>query len=234
MITAFGAIGAALGIGFATLLAGAPPPFHQAYKRPDVDYIYNLLFCDNIELFRTKDGKTPPGPWAVLLAPSPARADLEKIASDEKAESRVRVLAYNRLRAMKAPVPARRLLGVIVEVPLEGGLDTLAAFADGRIRYINQSGKMSIMESLPPGMADDHKQLMAAAGVVVQKIGPWDKARLPPPKAGNVRLTFLASDGLYFGEGPMEAISRDPTGGPVLDAATKLLIKVVNLPAPQK
>ena len=60
-----------------------------------------------------------------------ATPELETIAGDTAVESRVRVLAFNRLRAMKRPVPTKQLLGTIIEFPQPDGLDTLAAFVDG-------------------------------------------------------------------------------------------------------
>jgi hypothetical protein len=69
---------------------------------------------------------------------------------------------------------------------------------------------------------------MRAAAEAVAKIGPWDQPRRPPPVEGNVRLTFLVSDGLYFGEGPFSVIQEDPIGGPVLAAASELLTEIVN------
>jgi len=36
-------------------------------------------------------------------------------------------------------------------------------------------------------------------------------------------MTFLVSDGLYFGEGPFNALQKDPLGGPVLAKAAQLL-----------
>ena len=75
------------------------------------------------------------------------------IAVDPDIESRVRMLAFNRLRAMGLPTPAKQLLGTIIEFPQRGGLDTLAAFADGRVRYINQTGHPAIFECAPTGIA---------------------------------------------------------------------------------
>jgi hypothetical protein len=41
-------------------------------------------------------------------------------------------------------------------------------------------------------------------------------------------MTFLVSDGLYFGEGPMQAMQRDPLAGPVILEAGRLLQVVVD------
>ena len=70
-------------------------------------------------------------------------------------------------------------------------------------------------------------KLFAASREVVSRIGPWDKARLAPPAKGRVRLTFLVTDGLYFGDGQMEVFQRDAMAGPVIAAAGELLQRVV-------
>jgi hypothetical protein len=125
-------------------------------------------------------------------------------------------------------VPKKELLGVIVEVPLEAGLDVLAAYADGSIRYINQTGKLAIFESAPANVAAQAAKLIAASRIVAAQIGPWEKARLPPPAKGRIRMTFLVSDGLYFGEGPFPGMDRDPLAAPVIGEAGRLLQLVVD------
>jgi hypothetical protein len=210
--------------------AKSSDPFYRPYDRADLDLIYNLLFCDNPDLLRPKTG-APDGDLAVLLSKPPQLAALEKLAADETGESRVRAVAYLRLRGAKAKVPKGQLLGVIVEVPVDGGLDVLAVFADGRMRYLNHSKKIAVFEDTPAAMAATQQKLLAAAAAAIQRIGPWDKPRRPPPKPGNVRLSFLVSDGLYFGEGPLGAISKDQIGGPVLNTATQLLLAIVDASA---
>ena len=151
---------------------------------------------------------------------------LAALAADQTQEGRVRYLAFQRLRLSGQTVPQRQLLGVVVEVPLSGGLDTLAAYTDGGVRYINQSGKMLIAESVPlfqPLVA----RLFEASQLVVSRIGPWNEARREPPRAGRVRLTFLVSDGLYFGEGLLSAMQQEPLAAPVIQRATELLQAVV-------
>jgi hypothetical protein len=70
--------------------------------------------------------------------------------------------------------------------------------------------------------------LFSAAYTLVEQIGPWEGERRPPPTAGNARLTFLVSDGLYFGEGPFDVLARDPMGGPVIDRAAKLMTFLID------
>lgn len=204
---------------------------HAPYADPGTNTIYNLLFCDDLALYRRSHEGTLDGPWKTLFALKPDPQALAALAADRGSESRVRLLAGNALRAAGAAVKARELLGVVAEVGLDGGLDTLAAFGDGRARYINHTGKMVFWEAGGPPL-QEIVDLLEASATVVSKIGPWDKARLPRPGNGEIRLTFLVSDGLYFGQGPMETLQQDPVGGPVVAAATRLLVKLTRSGGP--
>jgi len=198
------------------------------YGNDAADFMYNLLFCDDPALL-ARGEDDPASPVAAILSDKPDAALISAIAHDTKKEGRVRALAFNWLRQHGHDVPRRVLLGAIVEVPLDGGLDTVAAFTDGSVRYINQTGKMSVFEGAVPAIQPAVHALLTASQAVVDRIGPWDKPRLAAPKAGNVRMTFLVSDGLYFGEGKFEDLSRDGLGGPVINAAGQLLAQTVDL-----
>jgi hypothetical protein len=186
-------------------------PKVTAYLDRARNELYNLLFADEVDAF---------------TATTPA-ADPEAVAVDEDAESRLRVVAYRRLQAAGKTPPANPpLLGVIVEIALDEGLDTLAAYADGRVRYINHAGGMTIVEVDSPLRAQVDGLLLAAQPVVA-RIGPWHGERLPPPPTGQARLTFLVGGDLYFGQAPFEALAADPMAGPVLSTATALLTALV-------
>lgn len=214
-----------VGIG-GNVAAGTPG--YAPYKQPEINHIYNLLFCDDFEAFRPKSDSNP-APWQVTLFHTPVNPEqVRTLAEDIHAEGRIRALAYTWLRSHGHPVPKQVLLGVIVEVPLDGGLDVLAAFTDGGVRYINQTGKLAVVEGGLPETGPVVSQLLQASQSTISRIGPWEKGRLPPPKNGNIRLTFLVSDGLYFGEGPMSVMLQEPLAAPVIQQATKLLQMVVN------
>jgi hypothetical protein len=205
--------------------ASSPPPSIQGpYNDESTNFIYHLLFCDRPELFakQTSSGE----PWSILFATEPDIAALEKLAMDETAESRARVLAFNRLRSAGKQVPAKIHLATIVEVALDGGLDVLAAFGDYGVRYINHTGRMSVVEGKTELFAAETAAVLEASKPIVQAIGPWDKERRPPPSSGMVRLSLLVSDGLYFGEGQMQVFSRDAMAGPLIHAASVLLQKL--------
>jgi len=215
---------ATLGLASASVATGAPS--YSPYPLDASNAIYNLLFCDDVPRFIAKPGETPT-PWQAALASSPPDVKtLQTMAADRSQEGRIRYLAYQRLRQSGHPVPAKQLLGVIVEVPLDGGLDTLAAYSEGGVRYINQSGKMVVAEG-ETSFLPLVEALLAASQPVVDNIGPWKEARRAPPTRGNIRLTFLVSDGLYFGEGSSNVMQRDQLAAPVIRKATELLQAVV-------
>jgi len=197
------------------------------YQDDSTNLIYQLLFCDQLELFRNSQSGKLESPWSALFRNPPDLDALAGIAEDPNQESRVRMLAFNVLRGAKREVPEKECLGTIIEVGLPEGLDTLAVFADSGARYINYTGKITVAEGTPSPFDDEIAQVIDASKPIVAAIGPWDKERLPPPKAGKIRMTFLVSDGLYFGEGPMGAMQREPMAAPLIDAATRLLLKLV-------
>lgn len=225
-----GAIG--LGVAATSGADASTPPF-SPYSNEATNEIYNLLFCDNPSAFAPAASQTPVSWQSTLFSNPPNIPALESLTADSSQEGRTRSLAYRRLRSAGMKVPAKILLGVIIEIPLAAGLDTLAAYSEGSVRYINQTGKMAFFE----GVADLGllvQNLFKASQTIVDHIGPWESGRLPPPKAGRIRLTFLVSDGLYFGEGPTQQMQRDPAARQVLQHASALLNQVVALATKSK
>lgn len=199
------------------------PPASGPYKDSATNLIYNLLFCDDPDLFKTNTKPPYPYPFDILFTAEATAADLQKITEDDTAEPRIRLLACNRLLAMGVLLK-KELLAVIVEVGLDEGLDVLASFKDGTARYINYTGQMIIWENTTDAKANELKDdLFAKSAAVVKLIGPWDQPRKPHPAKGNVRLSFLLSDGLYFGEGPIHVLFNDPMASAPLNSATLLM-----------
>ena len=71
--------------------------------------------------------------------------------------------------------------------------------------------------------------MIEASKPIVAAIGPGENDRLPAPPIGHIRLTFLVSDGPYFGEGPMETMQSDAMAAPLIQTATVLLLKLVEV-----
>ncbi len=198
-------------------------PYHDAA----LDAIYNLLFCDDPNSFRASLSGEPSGVWKVLFSTPPDTIQLRRITNDQSEESRVRALAFRLLTNAGESVQRKELLGVVVEKPMSGGLDVLAVYRDYSVRYLNHSGKLLIWETRDAAIDRLINEVFEPAEKAILSIGPWEKPRLAPPVGQVTRITFLVSDSLYFGQGPTAVLERDSIGGPVVAAATKLLLALV-------
>jgi hypothetical protein len=184
--------------------------------------LYDLLFADDPDRFAPVAAPLDPA-----VGDSSDRAALRSLASDPSAESRTRILTFRRLDALDPPERQERppFLGVVVEIGLDEGLDVLAAYVDGSVRYLNHAGSPFISED-NPAIRPEVTALLAAAEPVARAIGRWEEPRRPAPGKGMLRLTFLVGGEIRFGEGRTAALSVDPMGGPVFVAATRLLTKI--------
>lgn len=206
-------------------------PFYRPYRKPRFDTVYNMLFADDPTPFA---GSVAAGePWTALFAVPPNPAALRRIAEDETAESRVRLLAYGALRDLGESVPAKVVLGAVIEVPQDEGLDVLAAYPDYRVRYIHALAKLTIVEDKVDTLVKPVDDMMAASRALVAKIGPFQRERQQPPAQDMARITFLASDGIYLGQAPFETLRNDVNGGPVVTAAIAILNILADQFAPQ-
>lgn len=87
--------------------------------------------------------------------------------------------------------------GVVLDVPLEDGLDTLAAYADGTARYINHSGRTIIWEV--PDAAGAERELVRRLLEVATGLLPYVKPSgwTPvPAEVGTAQVTILTRAGL--------------------------------------
>lgn len=144
-------------------------------------------------------------------------------------ESRHYAQAWHFLRAHGVEPPrdlAKVLLGVVIEVPMEGGLDLLAAYPDHHARYFNFNGGGVVWEHPDDSLDPLIDQLLAAGAQVLREIGPWTQKRPGPPPVGYVRLNLLSPAGLHFGQGPFDTFAADPRAKPVIDAAYALMLKL--------
>jgi hypothetical protein len=80
-----------------------------------------------------------------------------------------------------------------------------------------------VWEAADKKLAELTQELFSKSQNIFNQIGVWDKPRRTAPTKGNARITFLVSDGLYFGEGPVDILFNDPMAGPALTSATYLM-----------
>jgi hypothetical protein len=163
-----------------------------------------------------------------------AETEWRRIAAMADLESRHVLQAWHFLRSIGvAPPPdlAKQVLGAVAEVAVPDGHDTLAAYRDGSVRYLNFSGAAVVVDQHVPSVDAPAADLLTAAAAIVDATGPWD-GPLPELPAGSSRLTALTPLGPHFGQGPDEALRAEPMAAAFFDAATSLLLAVVALSPP--
>lgn len=156
---------------------------------------------------------------------------LQSIVQRSGLESRHYLQAWSSLRALGVSPPpgeAKHVYGVVVDVPVESGLDTLAGYEDGTARYVNFSGGVIIWEVPDAQMKGRIDKLLAAGNTLAALIGPWEGARpsLPP---GQARISLLTPSGLHFGQAPLEVLTGDAMAVPVIAAATELMQALIKV-----
>lgn len=65
-------------------------------------------------------------------------------------------------------------------------------------------------------------RVLLAGTPVLALAGVWDGAR-PPLTPGLARVSLLVTDGLHFGQAPLDALMGEPTAGPVFAAGLDLM-----------
>lgn len=215
----FRKLGELLGIGAADVADGTiEAAAHAPYRQARSNALYNLLFCDQPLAAEQGEGDMPFSAQAIRFDRNSEARTVLALAGNTAEDSRVRALAYRWLRDHGHRAPARILLGVVVEIADARGLTVLAAYSDGEVRYIDATGQQTLLENWA-GVRQQVNALLYASSPV---IGPWENERLPPPERGNMRVSFLMSDGLYLGETTTLPVN-DATQSPVVAAAIHLL-----------
>lgn len=124
------------------------------------------------------------------------------------------------------PTPAG-IRGVVVEVAVDGGVDTVAGFADGSARYLNHAGATIVWEAQEASIGDLVAALLAAAEPVLAVAGPMDGAVPDPPSGGLAQVAVLAPAGVLVGRGPYDGLAGDAVAGPVIRAAFELMVALM-------
>lgn len=136
--------------------------------------------------------------------------------------------ALNGLRSLGTPPAelwAGTVFGVVVEVPMPGGLDTMAAYSDGSARYINHAGKIIVWDMPAPSVL--HPQFAALFPAAVELSRDWPPGRPERPEANQVGIAILSSDGPLFSMAPLAQDGVSGPAGPVFAAASQLLAALV-------
>lgn len=161
-----------------------------------------------------------------------AKRKLYEVAGDSNVEVRVRLWAGRALRDLDEPPPAdigAAIQGVVSEVPTGQWTDTLAAYADGRVRYLNGNGGAIVWE-----MTEDSPINGLALGVIFAAAPVVEHATLHEkhlPSNDNVlRDSILTFNGVYVIEDNINNVAGNGSH-PMLrlfDATTALFLALMD------
>lgn len=159
-----------------------------------------------------------------------AEAALHAVLDTTGLESRQYLQAWSCLRQLDRDALTalpERLYGVVLDVPLEQGYDTLAAYEDHTARYLNQAGGAIIWHAEDATMDALVDALLSAARPLLATVGVWESAR-PPLTSGRARISLLTAEGLHFSEGSFEKLSTDSSTGAVFTAGVALMAALID------
>jgi hypothetical protein len=208
------------------------------------DSLRPLLYGD-----RSVDEWPPPGtvadgePWASFVRARELKRSGDEdaaveiwsdIATQREIESRHVLQAWHFLRAAgvsPAPESASYVLAAVAEVSVKPGHDLLVAYRDGGIRYLNQSGKVAIVDATADlASTEAARAWLTVADELAPTVGVWDQPQLPALPSGDSRIMMLTPEGPRFGQGPDSLLRADASAAAFLSAATNVLIAVTRLP----
>lgn len=185
------------------------------------DVLYNSLFADNPDNFiNLKDHKAISWIYENRI---PTIDELENVAIDNSVESRLKFLALYTALKQGLKIRTKTYFGTVLEVPMEGGYDVLAFYSDLRARYYNYSGKAVIYEGGRSNVDDTIASANLVSIQVCNALGPWEKERLAKPKGDVIRISFLVSDGLYFGNSSIKTIGNDQMASAIFGKGAEVM-----------
>jgi hypothetical protein len=126
-----------------------------------------------------------------------AKTVLRGLVRASELEGRWRLWAAHALRQMGEQTDGTlgdELLGVVAATRLEKGVDSLAVYMDGNVRYVNQGGGMAFYVQGARGLEDQIKAANAAAKAVYLQAPMVEDGR-PPFADDEFRFTFLTLRG---------------------------------------
>jgi hypothetical protein len=193
-------------------------PYHGA----ETNDSYHALFCDDARFYSPRIGERFMSWHAVLCNNNSSPAAVRAVAIDPRAPSTARALAWHWLRRRSHGVPPDQLNGLVVETSHARGLDTLAVYADGSVRYFEPGGTVVCMQAQDTQLQFAAMRAAAVAQTMLRTL-PRASGRLAAPvPQGNVRLSFVASDGVHVDEGPLSLMVHERLAGRVLEQVDDL------------
>ena len=217
-----------------------PTPDSSAAFYPEVK---DLLFADQPleEVLKHMEHRPPEGEannpfslWASSLAASQkgqlqeAKKYLGQVLVLPDTESRVRLWTWKALRELgerPSPKVAAEVQGVICELHNEAGVGTIAAYSDGRTRWIGGQGAMTVWEVPGTDVELDNRirEFLKSAEPLIRTAPATEKHKTPEPKLEHFRVSILTYGGIHTVEVFGPEIHEGHRMAPTLLASLELL-----------
>lgn len=189
--------------------------------------LYNCLFADDPKYFSDmSDIECISWIYSGLI---PENKELVDWAKDETIESRLRFLCLYSALKRNIKIDEKIYFGTILEVPINNGYDIIAFYSDKKARYYNYSGAAVIYENGNLNIDSVIDRVNNISIKVCNEIGPWEGDRLPRPRGSTARFTYLMSDGIYFGNGHISELSKDPMGSAILISGAEIMKLLIDI-----
>jgi len=168
------------------------------------------------------------GNWKKLFAKRPFIEDLKAISADSKIETSIRILVFKELRKAGVIV-TREILGAVIEVGEEEGNEAIGLYENLSAVYISARGKIFRWENASNENEINEKieAILKTSQKIIGKAEPWTEPRQGPPVIGEFRLSFLATNGFYVGQGKMENIESDAIAKALVFQVGDIMAKLV-------
>ena len=153
-----------------------------------------------------------------------AAKNLKYVLSMPNIETRVQLWAWKTLRQFgekPAEIDASEVRGVVIEVPVETGYDTLAVYPDGTLRYINYTGKIAVWDAPDDRFNAQIKNILESAKTFVSKTPVLEKHK--PVTPGFVQISILTFKGIYQIEAKAKEINQTSSFYPFLQEGGKII-----------
>jgi len=141
-----------------------------------------------------------------------AKSRLHSILSLPNLETRTQLWVWSALRELGEQPEAKsggEILGVVIEVPMKGAYDTLAAYQDGSARYLNFSGKAIFWDKPDATVLSLCRVLIESTAPIRSRATPRTNALLP---TSGTQITLLTRSGMYVIPAPTEPVTRAALG----------------------
>lgn len=223
-------------------VAQASPIAGQSANPSSFKEFKDLFFADqSLEELVGKDKVDKPAqdgdPWrlyALALANSrqgkveEAKRNLRQVLALPQPETRWRLWAWKALRELGEKLPANianEVHGVVFELHNEAGVGTIAAYSDGRARWLGSLGKIIVWEA--PGTDSEVDKLirdfLKSAEPLVKGTPIVEKHKSIEPPLNYVRVSILTYGGIHIAEAHGPEIDEQPFMSTVLIASVQLL-----------